>query len=106
MKEQKKRYGAIKLSDKGYLTRAKNGVSTLFEWGGWIFAEGDNYDRSPVVSYFIFDPSDVPDCKAETYLIGETDMFDLVKMYYCYNPQVRDELIEQKLTDIGVITLG
>jgi len=97
-------YKAIKLSDKGYISRAVNGVATLFEWGGWTFAEGDNYERNPVVSYFIFDPTDVPDCKAETYLISETDMFELVKMNFCYNPQSRDELIEQKLIELGVIT--
>jgi hypothetical protein len=97
-------YKSVKLSDKGYMSRALNGVCTLFEWYGYTFAEGDNYDRKPQTSYFIFDPTDVPDCKAETYLISESDMFELVKMYYCYNKDVRDELIEQKLIDLCVIT--
>lgn len=97
-------YKAVKLSHNGYLERAKNGVANLFVWGGWTFAEGDNYERKKVISYFIFDPSDVPDCNPDTFLISETDMFELVKMYFCYNPKSRDELIEQKLIELGVIS--
>ncbi|MDR7207647.1 hypothetical protein [Priestia megaterium] len=91
-------YKAVKLSYNGYMERAKNGVSILFEWKGYRFAEGDNYDRKVETSFFIFDN------KGDTYLISESDMFHFVKINFCYNQEYKDEMMDDKLDELLVLS--
>jgi hypothetical protein len=98
MKEENNLYKAVKLSYKGFMTRAENGVSILFEWKGYTFLEGDNYARKVETSFFIIDPLD------NTYLISESDMFHLVKINFCYNQEYKDEMMDDKLDELLVLS--
>jgi hypothetical protein len=89
MTEEKKDYGAVRLSENGYMARAKNGVTVLFYWRELRFLEGHNDDKNPSSSYFIIDE------EGDIFLINEKDMFELVKMNFIYPARYRDDNLHE-----------
>lgn len=84
------------ITDEEYLHKAQNGVCVLFEWLEFKFAEGDCYECSPEISYFIF-------CEDKIWLISESDMFELLKIYFVYNRKYRSPNIIEKLCSLGIM---